>query len=388
MLFLTLLLSGGNLLFPREIILTAILFFYFIYFKGSISLKYQFLPLILFLVLLFVISVFHPFGFDIISLIKRYSNFIIALLILNIYLKSSFSVFRLDLYFLLKYMPLQAFLTVFLAMFFNFLFVEVSDVNTKFYTILGVFNYHVVIDDGLLVRPNGFFYEPGVFQFYLNLFLYLSLFVYNNKINVLFAVVAVLLTKSTTGIVILVLILLFYIIRYYLSNGSIYCRLLKFVFSLFIFSLILIHAMGNIDNKINGDSRGSFLARQYDALTGFNVIVENPFLGVGFNHENYYTAAKNLGHKGSVYDDGERTFKRNNTNGIIILFYSIGIPLALLFLVGLFRQKLLYDKLLGLLIVFISLLSQSLVFTPFFLLFFFSGLIFNVGNLTKERRAL
>lgn len=383
MLFLTILISGGNLLFPRLFILGAFVFCYFIYFKGQFSLKVATIPLVLLLILIFFISIFHPYGNDISSLTIRFANFFAALLLLDIYLKNSLADFKHDLYVLMKFMPLQAILTVILATLLNFLFIDITTDRTSFYSFLGVFNYHITIDNGALIRPNGFFFEPGVFQFYLNLFLYLSLFVYKNKLNTCFAIIAVLLTKSSTGVLILAIILGWYFMRYYINRGSLLKRFTKLIIATVLFLSFAFLAWDNINDKIHGESRGSFLARQYDTVTGFNVAVANPFLGVGFKYDNYYAEAEKLGYIDTLFN-GEYTRNRDNTNGIVMLFYSLGTPLALIFVFGLFRQKLLDDKFLVALVIFISLFTESLVFTPFFLLFIFSGFTFITKKIDKH----
>lgn len=378
-LFLAILISGGNLLFPRLLSLGIIAFLYFVYFKNQFSIKISTIPVILLLVILFIISIFHPYGYDVSSLTIRFANFLIAFLILDLYLKHSFQYLKKDLYVLLKLMPLQAIMTVILATFFNFLFIDITTEVAVFHTFIGVFNYHVMIDNGSMIRPNGFFFEPGVFQLYLNLFLYLSLFVYKNKFNTFFAIIAVLLTKSSTGVLILAIILGWYFIRYYINKGSLLKRFTRLLIATVVFLGFVVLAWDNINEKMHGESRGSFLARQYDTVTGFNVAVANPVLGVGFKYDNYYIAAEKLGYRDTLYT-GERTRNRDNTNGIAMLFYSIGTPLALIFVFGLFRQKLLNDKFLVALVIFISLFTESLVFTPFFLLFIFSGLTYSTKN--------
>ena len=75
-------------------------------------------------------------------------------------------------------------------------------------TLLGVFNYHVIVDDlTSIIRPDGFFFEPGVYQIYLNLYLYLALFVFRRPLQALLAAAAVLSTQSTTGMAIMLVLL-------------------------------------------------------------------------------------------------------------------------------------------------------------------------------------
>lgn len=73
--------------------------------------------------------------------------------------------------------------------------------------------------------------------------------------------------------------------------------------------------------------------------------------------------------------DERITEDRGNTNGVIALVYSVGIPLSLPFLWGLFRQRMLPDRLLVGGLLFVSFMTESIMLTPFFLIFIFSGLL-------------
>jgi hypothetical protein len=134
--------------------------------------------------------------------------------------------------------------------------------------------------------------------------------------------------------------------------------------------------------KFSGDSQGSFWARQFDLLTGINVIMENPVIGIGFDYTEYYRAAAHLGFSDTPLTE-RITDDRGNTNGIVFLFYSIGIPLGIPFLVGLFRQQLLANRWMIGGALALSLMSESMIFTPFFLMFIFSGLLLSRDSLAS-----
>lgn len=382
-LFLAILISGGNMIIPRLPTILVIFLLYFIYVRGRFSIHKQLISLVICLCLVAIMATVNPFGIDIASFSIRFANFLVAFIVLDLYLKSSFSLFKSDLYALMKYFPYQAILTVFLGTFCSFLFIEVHSDAGSFYTFFGVLNYHV-ISGVTSVRPNGFFFEPGVFHIYLNTYLLLSLFVFKNKKHTLVATLSVIFTQSTTGLIVLFMIFGVYLFQNYITKGNLLNRTLKFFVSIVLLSMLLLMGWSNVEDKIFGESRGSLIARQYDTLTGLNVVVANPIYGIGFDYDNYYIAAKKLG-----YQDTEMTAegikKRNNSNGIVMMFYNIGIPLSCVFIFGLFRQQLIDNKLLFGGIIFVSLLTEAIIFTPFFLIIIFSGLIPNVNKIKKER---
>jgi hypothetical protein len=160
----------------------------------------------------------------------------------------------------------------------------------------------------------------------------------------------------------------------YLSRGSLAVRVVKaFVAAMVIAALGLV-AAANIQDKFTGDSQGSYWARQYDLLTGINVIQQNPIFGIGFDYEQYYRASSQLGFADTLLP--ERIIRdRGNSNGIIFLLYSIGIPLSIPFLVGMFRQTLFPNRGLIGVTLFLSFIGESIIFTPFFLMIIFSGLL-------------
>ena len=56
------------------------------------------------------------------------------------------------------------------------------------------------------------------------------------------------------------------------------------------------------------------------------------------------------------------------------MFYSIGIPLTVLFFIGLLQQRFFVHKWMIATLLILSLLSEGIIYCPFLLAIFFSGL--------------
>jgi len=376
LLVLAILCSGGNLLIPREPLLVLLIILSLIGTKGRIKKNLLFISC--FVIVIMALASFQPGGLGM-SFIIRLVNFIAAIAILNYFLFQPTEKFKYSLYRILRILPIQAILTFLFAKFLPFLFLPIQINGTTYETLGLIFNHHAMLEaDAIFPRPDGFFYEPGVFQFYLNLCLYLSLFVFKEFKMSFLTIVAILTLQSSTGVVILVIQLIIYLL--FNNNFAKYFKhwSIKYLIIICIIPPVIFFVKNNIEKKIVGENSGSFLARQYDFLSGVNVIINHPFLGIGFDYKNYKSMAGKMSFEGigldqlpdSVFEDRE-----TSSNGLVFLFYSIGIPLSLIFLYGIFRQFFLQDKIVIGAILILTLFGEMLVFTPFFLLFIFSGLI-------------
>jgi hypothetical protein len=193
------------------------------------------------------------------------------------------------------------------------------------------------------------------------------------------ALAAVFSTQSTTGILICLTIVFAFIATRYLNRGSLPVRVAKVFVAAVVIVALGVVASVNIRNKFSGDSQGSYWARQYDLLTGINVISRNPTFGIGFDYEQYYRASSQLGFADTMLP--ERIIRdRGNSNGIIFLLYSIGIPLSIPFLIGMFRQKFFPNPILIGVMLFLAFFGESMIFTPFFLMIIFSGMLIKSRN--------
>ena len=100
----------------------------------------------------------------------------------------------------------------------------------------------------------------------------------------------------------------------------------------------------------------------------------NPLLGIGFDYDQYRHAASRLGYADTPLP-GRMTEERTNSNGVVFLLYSVGIPLSVPFLIGMFRQRLFPHRVLMGIVLFLGLMGESIIFTPFFLMIIYSGLL-------------
>ena len=385
-LFLMILLSGGSLLFPRIPILLV----------GSIlGLLASRLKIVPFsrtvwiwgiLLLILVISLIRPGGVDFSSLSIRFANFLGGLVLLNTYLCAPTGCLEKDLSWLLRLMAIQAIGTVFLASIAESLFntILIADASEK--TLLFIFNYHESFQGVFLKRPDGFFFEPGVFQMYLNIFLYLSLIVYRRTSDSILALFAVFSTQSTTGIIIALFIVFVEIVR---RMGSVGIRQKMKIGVLIFFVLPPIGYTSylNVMEKISGQARGSSFAREYDLYTGLNVIAQYPILGIGFSHARYLDVSQRNPFADSQIST-EAMEDRPTTNGLIYLYYSLGVPIGTIMLLGLLRQKLLQHRLISTVVFILSLFGEAIVFTPFILMFIFSALLIFPKNGDQSLRLL
>jgi hypothetical protein len=144
----------------------------------------------------------------------------------------------------------------------------------------------------------------------------------------------------------------------------------------------------NVTEKLYGAMSGSAEAREYDLRTGLRVTMEKPFTGIGFDYEKYFDIAGRVGFREADLSR-ENITERTNTNGLVVLLFSVGIPLALVFFYGMLRQRLFRPRLLFGALIMLSLVSESLSLSPFVLMVTFSGLLIapkRVRSLVSFRR--
>ncbi|MDJ0978412.1 MAG: hypothetical protein QNI87_07735 [Erythrobacter sp.] len=377
------LMSGGLLLIPREPVLVIVVATCFLL-KNPLRLFSSEFALI-WLTLFAVAGVVLIGGdsFQLIPMVIRYANFFAGLTLLLVYIDERRSTLANDLYPILKLMAFQAALTPVMFILFSGYFFTFRVFDTEYTTLYGIFTFHEFQDFGsVFKRPDGFFFEPGVFQIYLNIFLFICLFVRRqNPFDIALATAAVVATQSTTGVVILILqFAVAYIVWLRTADRS--KKLGVFVFVPIMLLPLAAYMAYNVTEKFYGALSGSAEAREYDLRTGISVALEQPFTGIGFDYEKYFDVASRVGYREAELSR-ENITERGNTNGIVVLFYSLGFPLAILFLLGLFRQRLFRPGLLMAMVAALSLISESLSFTPIFLMLTFSGLLIQPKRVKK-----
>lgn len=369
------LMSGGLLIIPREPVLVIVVVTCFALRNPLRLLRPEFA--LIWMVLFAVAGVVLIGGesFQLTPMVIRYANFLAGLALLLVYIDERRSTLADDLFPILKLMAFQAVLTPIAYVFLSQYFFSFRVFDTEYTTFYYLFTFHEFQDLGaLLKRPDGFFFEPGVFQIYLNIFLFITLFVRRQRmLDIGLGTGGVLATQSTTGAIILIIQ---FAVAYFvwLRTADRSQKLGVFVFVPIILLPLGAYVTYNVSEKFYGALKGSAEAREYDLRTGVSVALEQPLTGIGFDYEKYYDIAGRVGYREAELSK-ENITERGNTNGIVVLFYSLGFPLALVFIAGLLRQRLFRPGLLMATVAALSLMSESLSLTPFFLMMLFSGLL-------------
>ncbi|WP_404712366.1 hypothetical protein [Sphingomonas sp. MMS24-J13] len=373
-LFIGILMSGGILLLPRLPLLAALTVLFVIVRGPAVLLRREVAGIWVLMLAVLAVALIGGDAINLVPTATRYANFVGGLMLLGLYLEKPISVFERDLGWMLRLFSIQALITVVLATFVSGLFRSYQFDLATYKSIFLIFTYHVTLDEpSVIQRPDGFFYEPGVLQFYLNIFLYLSLFRTKNYRDAALAGAAVLSTQSTTGVAIMIMLLGVAVLRGLRRAGTTE-KLLVLIFAPLLLVPMLVIGYSNYVEKTEGSLRGSSWAREYDLYTGFRIVSSHPLAGIGFDPNHYLEVAQEYGYLESQLDM-KNLSERGNTNGLVVLAYSVGIPLFLIFMIGLFRQGLFADTLIGVAIFIISQATESLTLTPFFLMIMFSGLL-------------
>jgi hypothetical protein len=382
-LFIGILLSGGNFILPR-IPMLILLILLCVLSRGPLLGFRRQMTSILAILIFVLVAALAAGGIEFESLATRYANFIGAMALLGLYGGLPRETLAIDLDMVLKWMVPQAILTVIVGELFGQFFTPIVVNETIYQTFLFVFTYHVMMEQGsLFLRPDGFFFEPGVYQIYLNIYLFLCLFVFRRFSHAVAAVVAILVLQSTTGLAICMAQLgAAYLVH--LRRIEISKTLMVALFGLAALIPVGLFSYDNFQTKTSGVLRGSAWARQYDLITGARVAMTNPIVGIGFNYERYYEEASRVAYRETKLAS-TTIATRSNSNGIVTVLYSMGIPLGLLFLTGLFFQPFLPMRWLVGSMLLVSLMSESLMLTPFFLLFTFGGFMQIFGGVTASR---
>jgi hypothetical protein len=372
-LFFAALLTGGNLLIPREFLAVVALLMSLIWFGGSQD-KGRKDIIFLWIGLAMLLAFLSAYEIDVLTNLIRLVNFVVGFFLLRIYSNDDGRLLTGDIKAIFGPMAYQAILTVAVAIAAPDLFLNIQFGEASCITFLGLLNYHSLLDDSSgLVRPDGFFFEPGVFQFYLNLLVFVLFAESASWRRMALPIIAVLTTRSTTGIAILAFQILYFTRRYLLFNSSTKSRVMTLILASLLVYPLFQFASANFIEKFQGYSSGSFNSRYYDLTTALLLIREHPFFGIGFNYSTYLVESLRVNLDTSMLATDD-VAGRPNANGLLIVLYSMGIPLGAFYLINMLRQTVLPHKLVVAIIIISSLLSEYLSLNPIFAFFAFSGM--------------
>lgn len=227
-------------------------------------------------------------------------------------------------------------------------------------------------------RSQGLFWEPGVLQIFLNIYLFIAIRNNFRFSKVLLIILGIIVAYSTTGYILLSVNIFYFFIRY----NKKYIKLITLLALPFFILLVSL----NITNKLYGLDASSSLARNIDAIMAAELIVRSPIIGNGFYNQQellanssvesvkYAFMVKNNLNNNTAFE--ERT---GITNGVLDLIAILGIPLGVYFITKLLNQKIIdtntkLEKLVFFILILVSSLSEPIMLSTFFILLFVSSL--------------
>lgn len=189
------------------------------------------------------------------------------------------------------------------------------------------------------IRTNSIFWEPGVFQVYLNLAVAYQLFIAErvNFKRVFIYSLCILFTFSTSGYIVLIYLLFIFSI----FTNNLFVKKYK-IYILTLLCLILMLSMlspvinEKVFSKLTEENNYSAVARYSSVISNIQIALENPLFGVGMGDMKELLGAKTLLNF-DLYQD-------SNTNGILYPFAAYGIPFGILYVVGLIKFASIYSQ--------------------------------------------
>ena len=245
--------------------------------------------------------------------------------------------------------------------------------------------------DKLLIRSFGIFWEPGVFQMYLNLAIAYELFC-KKKIrwkSVILLTVAVFMTFSTTGFIVLAWLFAVYFLfgkkeQVTVKSAVAVVGLLALVIG--SFWLIDYSYIGDtVLGKLANEDSGSTLARSASVFVNLEIFFDHPIFGVGMDGigEEFIQRSYLMYGRATVH----------NTNTLLYPFAAHGIFYGGLYLAGtcLFVKHLSTKRLVQFaLIVFLVLMyiGENLRYSMLPLILIFYGFAYAPSPKTTEGEAV
>ena len=242
-------------------------------------------------------------------------------------------------------------------------------------------------------RNQGFFWEPGILQAFLNMLFFLEAFVMKKRKGILLLITFLIITTySTTGLILLLLQLFIYVKSEMKKNIIILPIVLSLIIPIYlIFNL-------NIDSKVQGEKESSFQKRVFDLTQPVFIALENPLTGIGLDvfqfqniRQKFYISSNSVQSINSLtgIDAKVEVSDKGSSNSIMFLLAGAGFPSAILLLVMFFKQQIVVEKKwLWMVIMVISVMSEPLLLRPFFFIFIASGFTQFFHRITSHKQQL
>ena len=301
-------------------------------------------------------------------------------------------------YFVLKLISFHAFVNFIL---FFFIKNNLSTITSSYHeceTFLNLFFYTpdrgiANIFDLEFFRNQGLFWEPGVLQAFLNMLLFLELFVFKrSKFLMIFIAFMILTTYSTTGLALLLIQVIVYLKTEFKQN-----KILLPIFIVFMIPIYLVFSV-NVDEKVQGEKESSFQKRIFDLTQPIFIALEHPLTGVGLDifqfqkiRQEFYLSANSVQSINTLFGITTKVevTDKGSSNSIMFLLAGTGFPTTLLLLYMFFKQQIIKEKKwLWMIIMLISVMSEPLLLRPFFFLFIISGFTHVFHKITAHKQQL
>lgn len=290
-----------------------------------------------------------------------------------------------DLRFLLRFYVLHILLSVvilFLPLHSNTIFFDYSEYRHIFY----LFWYTPFGGPGIYggLRPTGFFWEPGILQFFLSLSLFIEI-KSGSKRFALYALIALLSLLSTTGIISLTAVLIITFKDFY----RVFLNKKNVVFFSILFILFLPLLIKNVEDKLAGSNKGSGLTRIADAYIALQMLQENPIVGADIslinpkNNKALRQIRRSFWQGNKTDGSYEAFITVDNSNGLLRFLLDWGLPVGIIFFFLVYKKGPFQDErdnLKLLLLLFICLFAEAISRTSIFYMIIFYPILTNGNN--------
>ena len=377
MLFLALLITGGAFLY--NIYVLSFLFMAFVcLYIGSLHISVfnsRYSKIYWLFVGISLLAVYHTVlnGHFSMSIVIRAINFVFAYFLLLCYFSGDPAKEFVEDYIVIgKIISLHALISTLLLAVVPQMFSPIPEHETV-YRSLGILFSCRPSPSNIFFGPHrcmGLFWEPGVLQFFVNIFLYILLF-HNDEKKVgrrwiVLCVVTLLMTQSITGVYLTACIFLFYLVH---RKKVIWLTVISFAAAPVIIDMFYQKFLSDW----SGDA-GSYWMRLGDTLSALQIIGNYPLLGIGFDNDDFVLLRREVEYQGVL--NADYFWDRGNTNSVLTLFYGLGVPLGLYLITRLYKQQIFSkQRFLFFVIVVISCVSEPLLLMAFPLFFMFSGML-------------
>ena len=401
-----LVLSTGGLLFVFNrnfcfLVLVSIVIFSLFFLQHRIKSTTFYSSLLVLIVLFSLFAINYTFATNIQSITKYFffgvTIFTSVLVLFYYNNQESKTVFINSLYFILKLVLFHAVFS-FIAYFFvkdNLLLItseyhESLTYNYLFYyspkegTVINLFGMDIS-------RNAGIFWEAGILQGYLNLLFFLEISIYKrNKKLLALIILTILTTYSTTGLLLLILQIVYFSYKALKSNIKIILLIFLIIPLYFVFN-------ANLNDKIYGEGESSFQKRLFDLTQPFFIAMENPLTGVGLDLDRfqevrevfYINSDLNSSFNQIGIDQKVETTSKGSTNSVMYMLAGMGFPISFLFFYMFTKQQIITnDRFMWFILTFVSIMSEPLLFKPFFFLFIVSGFMYIFNQITSRKKLL